>query len=53
MPAERRLEKIAELAEFGKALMRDGLRRRFPDAGPEDIDRMYRDMILGCGKSKS
>ncbi|MGO9464966.1 MAG: hypothetical protein ACLQIB_08040 [Isosphaeraceae bacterium] len=48
MTPDQKLDKVFELSKLGKALFRDGLRRRFPDATPEELHRIYLDRLEKC-----
>jgi hypothetical protein len=46
-PGER-LEKAFELTEFSRQLMKDGIRKRHPDATPEQIHQFYLARLAKC-----
>jgi hypothetical protein len=46
-PAWRKLEMMEHLNRMARQLALAGLRRRHPDAGPEELHRLLADMILG------
>ena len=48
MTAEQKLQIVFELSAMGKALFRDGLRRRFPDASEEELRRIYLERLEKC-----
>jgi hypothetical protein len=45
---EQRLRKAFELSDFSRALFREGLRMRFPDASAEALAQLERDHIDRC-----
>lgn len=45
---EQRLLKAFELGELARALFRDGLRHRFPDASDESLDHLYLERLERC-----
>ena len=45
---EQRLMKAFELSDFSKALFIEGLRRRFPDAAPEEFRQMLLARLEKC-----
>ena len=47
MPAWRKLELLADCCESNRALMKAGLRSRFPDADDAEIRRLLLELILG------
>lgn len=48
MTPEQRLLKAFELSELSHDLLRAGIRRRFPDAGPDDVQRIYLEQLARC-----
>ena len=48
MTPEQRLRKAIELGEFSKQLFIHGLRRRFPDATPEQFKKILRERLDKC-----
>jgi hypothetical protein len=48
MTPEQRLLKAFELTEMSHQLLRDGIRHRYPDAGPEKQHRIYLDQLERC-----
>jgi Rv0078B-related antitoxin len=48
MTPEQRLNKAFELTEMARALFRQGLRRRFPDASEEELHRLYLEGLARC-----
>lgn len=48
MTPEQRLLKAFELTEQSHELLRAGVRLRFPDAGPEEQQRIYQDQLERC-----
>lgn len=48
MTPEQRLQKAFELSEFSKQLFIHGLRRRFPDASPEEFDKVLKERLDKC-----
>lgn len=42
LPVNERLRETVELFELGVRLMRENLRRQFPDAGDDDIEQRLR-----------
>ncbi len=45
---EQRLLKAFELGDMARALFRDGLRHRFPDASEDRLDRLYLERLERC-----
>jgi hypothetical protein len=48
MTPEERLQKAFELSELARQLFLCGLRKRFPDLSPEEIDRLFRERLNQC-----
>ena len=48
MSPEQRLQKAFELTAFTKDLFVHGLRKRFPDASPEEFKKLLRDRLDKC-----
>lgn len=48
MTPEERLLKAFELSEMANQLFKDGLRRRFPDASEEELQRIYLERLAKC-----
>ena len=48
MTPEQRVAKALELSELTHTLLRAGLRERFPDAAPEELDRLYVKRLERC-----
>ncbi len=48
MTPEQRLNQAFALSAFCKDLFLHGLRRRFPDASPEEIQRIYLARLAKC-----
>jgi hypothetical protein len=48
MTPEQRLLKAFELSELSHDLLRAGIRRRYPDAGPDVVQRIYLERLSGC-----
>jgi hypothetical protein len=46
MTPEQRLRKAFELTAMTRELARAGVVRQYPDAGPDEIDRLTRDRIM-------
>ena len=46
-PAWRKLEMMENLNRTARQLALAGLRRRHPDASPEDLHRLLADMLIG------
>ena len=47
MPAWRKVELVADAIETGRALAMTGLRKRHPEATPEELHRRFLDLWLG------
>jgi hypothetical protein len=45
---EQRLLKAFELTDLSRELFRAGLRRRFPEAGEDELQRIYVERLLSC-----
>ncbi len=48
MTPEQRLLKAFELSEMSHELLRAGIRRRYPDAGPDEVQRIYLEQLDSC-----
>ena len=48
MTAEQRLLKAFELTEMSHELLRAGIRQRYPDAGPDEVQRIYLEQLSRC-----
>jgi len=48
MTPEQRLLKSFELTELTHELLRAGIRQRFPDAGPDEVQRIYLERLARC-----
>jgi hypothetical protein len=48
MTPEQRLNKAFELSAFSKALFLQGLRKRFPDASPEEFHKIFLARLAKC-----
>jgi hypothetical protein len=48
MTPEEKLRKVFELSELGKTLFLQGLRKRFPEASPEELHRIFLDRLEKC-----
>ena len=48
MTPEQRLGKAFELSAFAKALFIEGLRKRFPEATPEEFQRLLLARLAKC-----
>jgi hypothetical protein len=48
MTPEQRLLKALELTELSRELFRAGLRRRFPEAGEAELQRIYLERLEKC-----
>jgi hypothetical protein len=48
MTPEQRLRKAFELSEMGRELFRQGLRQRYPDLSPEDVEALLRKRLSLC-----
>jgi len=46
-PPWRKLEMVGHLNEMVRTLVLSGLRRRYPDASPEELRRRLADLLLG------
>ncbi len=53
LTAEQRLRTAFELTDMSRALFRDGLRGRFPQASEADIDRIYLERLEKCHNRRS
>jgi hypothetical protein len=47
-PNEQRLMKAFELSAFTKALLEEGLRKRFPDLSEEELHRVFLERLARC-----
>jgi hypothetical protein len=45
---EQRLLKAFELTELSHELLRVGVRQRFPDAGEDEVQRIYLERLVRC-----
>jgi hypothetical protein len=45
---EQRLLKAFELTELSRELLRAGLRRRYPEAGEDELQRLYLERLARC-----
>ncbi|MFA4965218.1 MAG: hypothetical protein WC709_06230 [Thermoleophilia bacterium] len=50
---EQRLLKAFELTDLSRDLLRAGLRRRLPEAGPEELRRIYLERLDRCHNRRS
>lgn len=50
MTPEQRLAKAFELSEMTHDLLREGIRRRFPDASEAEVQRIYLERLERCRK---
>jgi hypothetical protein len=48
MSAEEKLLKTFELSALGKELLREGLRKRFPDATKEELHHLFLERLAKC-----
>jgi len=48
MTPEQRLLKAFELSEMSHELLRAGIRQRYPDAGPDEVQRIYLEQLERC-----
>jgi hypothetical protein len=48
MTPEQRLLKAFELSELSHELLRAGIRQRHPDAGPDEVQRIYLERLSRC-----
>ena len=46
MPSGRKLELVFEAIEMSRDLARAGIRSRYPEAGPDEVERLH-DLVLG------
>ena len=53
MTPEQRLLKSFELTELTHELLRAGIRQRFPDAGPDEVQRIYLERLARCQQRAS
>lgn len=53
MTPEQRLLKAFELTEQSRELLRAGIRRRFPDASPQELQRIYLRQLERCRSRRS
>jgi hypothetical protein len=50
---EQRLLKAFELTDLSRALFRDGLRQRFPEASEDELQRIYLERLGLCHNRRS
>jgi len=48
MTPEQRLLKAFELSDRSYEFLRAGIRRRYPDAGPDEVQRIYLEQLSQC-----
>ena len=48
MTPEQKLDKVFELTELTRSLLRTGLRMRYPDATPEELHQAFLDQLAKC-----
>jgi hypothetical protein len=48
MSVDQKLLKTCELSELGKAVLREGVRQRFPEATEEELHRVFLDRLARC-----
>jgi hypothetical protein len=48
MTAQQKALKAFEMSELGKELLREVLRRRFPEATEEELHRIFLDRLAKC-----
>jgi hypothetical protein len=48
MTAEQKLQIVFDLSETTRALFREGLRKRFPDATEEELHKIYLKRLEKC-----
>lgn len=48
MTPAQRLSKAIELSELGKRLLKHGLKKRFPDATPEELHEIFLNRLKQC-----
>jgi hypothetical protein len=48
MTPEQRLLKAFELSQLSHELLRAGIRQRYPDAGPDEVQRIYLEQLGRC-----
>jgi hypothetical protein len=48
MTPGQRLQKAFELSDLGKALLLEGIRKRFPDATPAELHQIFLDRLEKC-----
>jgi hypothetical protein len=53
MTPEQRLSTAFELGDFTRALLRDGLRARFPEATDEQLQAIYLERLDKCHNRRS
>lgn len=46
-PAWRKMEIVTQLNQTVRALMLEGLRQRYPNASPRELNRRLADLVLG------
>jgi hypothetical protein len=48
MTPDQKLAKVFELSALAKQLLRDGLRRRHPNASEEELHHLYLEQLAQC-----
>jgi len=48
MTPGQKLQKVFEMSDWSKALFREGLRKRFPDATEAELHRIFLDRLEKC-----
>lgn len=48
MTPAQRLAKAIELSELGKQLLKNGLKKRFPEATPKELHAIFLDRLKQC-----
>jgi hypothetical protein len=48
MSPEQRLRKAFELGDLGREMFREGLRRRHPELGPDELKALERQRLEKC-----
>ena len=48
MTPAQRLEQALELTDFTRQLMKDGIRRRHPEATEQEVHRLFLDRLKQC-----
>lgn len=46
-PAWRKMQMVTQLNQTVRALMLEGLRQRYPNASPRELNRRLADLVLG------